>query len=112
MPDPLWFVFGPGAAACVAVLALPVGLLMRSRYRRRAAARNREGRCGHCSAELLAGSAAGLYLVEGRYICAECAPRLKRRLWWLLPTLGTLAIVAGCSSSMARWREGLGWVGT
>ena len=111
MPDPLWFVFGPGAAACVAVLALPVGLLMRSRYRRRAAARNREGRCGHCSAELVAGSAVGLYLVEGRYICAECAPVLRRRLWVLLPTLGALAIIAAASSTYGALAggPGLGW---
>ena len=108
MADPLWFVFGPGAAATLAALATPIGFALRKRYRRRAAVRNRAGRCGHCGIDLLEGPEAPIYVVEARYICGRCAPILKRRLLVLLPAVGILAVVAAVSSAYGALSGGPG----
>lgn len=102
MADPLWFVFGPGAAATLTALATPIGFALRRRYRRRAADRNRAGRCGHCGVDLLEAPEMPIYLVEARYIRGQCAPVLKRRLLVLLPSVGVLPSLPRPAPPMGR----------
>lgn len=93
----------------LAALATPIGFALRRRYRRRAGVRNRAGLCGHCGTDLLVTPEAPIYLVEARYICGQCAPVLKRRLFVLLPAAGVLAVVAAVSSAYGAVSGGPGF---
>ena len=108
MPDPLWFVFGPGLAGFFGVLAAPIALAVRRKYRRRSARRNAQGACGRCGAAFFQGGDESLFVVEGHYVCAGCASALRRRLWVLLPATGLLAIAAVVSSTAGAVLAGPG----
>jgi len=99
MIDPLAVIFLPGGA--VAALALFVGPLVVLRHhlwRRKARQLNARRCCARCGDELEIDE---LYLYFGTYVCAQCAPALRRRLTIVIPMTLLAATVFGVSSAAA-----------
>jgi hypothetical protein len=81
MLHPILLVSVPGFLSIVGTLASPLAFWGIKRLRSRARARNRQGRCGACSAALpFSADPDDLPVAAGIFLCERCAHRWRRRI--------------------------------
>lgn len=84
--DPAILALLPMFGAIAAGVAAPVTIAARALDRWRGRRRNAGSRCARCRNEW--SDSAELFVVDGLYVCEECAEKLRRFLGLALPALG------------------------